>query len=318
MNYSGTREAFAAALMDLCDSDRKYQIVSADSVLAARVTEIIKKYPECYVEVGIAEQCAVDVAAGLASAGLIPFVATYCGFITMRACEQLRTFVAYPGLNVKMVGFNAGMLGGEREGVTHQFYEDIGICRSIPDITIVCPSDDTQTFLATKAIARVNGPCYMRIGSNREPRIFVNDIPDFQLGKIRILKEYGNDIAVFTYGFIMDRAIRAIDILKDMGINGTLVEVHTLRPLDIEGIAAILKRCGRAITFEDHYINGALGSAVSEVIAESCPARLVRIGLTEFPESGTPDDLMKKYHIDTEDIIKAATKLYDNKHGVII
>ena len=312
MSYIGTREAFAAALMELCEKDRKYQIVSADSVKAARVVELIEKYPECYVEVGIAEQCAVDVAAGLASAGMIPFVATYCGFITMRACEQVRTFVAYPGLNVKLVGFNAGMLGGEREGVTHQFYEDIGILRSMPDITIVCPSDDTQTFLATKAIAKVNGPCYMRLGSNREPRIFSEDIPDFELGKIRILKEYGNDIAIFTYGFIMDRAIKAIEILKDMGIGASLVEVHTLRPLDVEGISAVLKRCGKAITYEDHYINGALGSAVSEIIAENCPAKLVRIALTEFPESGTPDDLMKKYHIDTDDIIKAATLLCNN------
>jgi len=196
------------------------------------------------------------------------------------------------------------MIGGEREGVTHQFCEDIGILRSIPDITIVSPADDTQTFLATKAIAKVNGPCYMRIGSNRENRIFNKNIPDFELGKIRILKEYGNDIAIFTYGFIIDRVIKATEILKDMGIGAILVEVHTLRPLDVKGIGSVLGKCGRAITYEDHYINGALGSAVSEIIAENCPAKLKRIALNEFPESGTPDDLMKKYHMDTEDIIK--------------
>lgn len=309
MSYKGTREAFAAALMELCEKDKKYQIISADSVKAARVVELVEKYPECYVEVGIAEQCAVDVAAGLATVGKVPFVATYCGFITMRACEQVRTFVAYPGLNVKFVGFNAGMLGGEREGVTHQFYEDIGILRSIPDITIVCPSDDTQTYQATKAIANVNGPCYMRIGNNREPRVFTEDVPEFELGKIRILKDYGNDVAVFTYGFIMDRAIKAAEILKKIGIGVTLVEVHTIRPLDVMGISAVLRKCGKAITYEDHNINGALGSAVSEIIAEGCPAKLIRIGLNEFPGSGTPDDLMKRYNMDTDDIVKAARAL---------
>lgn len=309
MSYKGTREAFAAALTELSEENRKYMVVSPDSVKAARLVEYVQKYPECYVEVGIAEQCAVDVAAGLASVGMIPFVATYCGFITMRACEQVRTFVAYPGLNVKLIGFNAGMLGGEREGVTHQFYEDIGILRSMPDITIVCPCDDTQTYLATKAIAGVNGPCYLRIGSNRETRIFTADIPEFRLGKVRILREYGNDLAVFTYGFITDRAIKAAEILKDMGIGVTLVEVHTLRPLDIAGIGAVLDRCGKAITYEDHYINGALGSAVAEIIAEGHPAKLIRIGLTEFPGSGTPDDLMRKYGMDSDDIVKKAIEL---------
>jgi transketolase len=309
MGYNGTREAFASAITELCEKDRRYQIISADSMKAARLTEFAKKYPECFVEVGIAEQCAVNVAAGLASAGLIPFVATYCGFLTMRACEQIRTFVAYPGLDAKFIGFNAGMLGGEREGVTHQFYEDIGIMRSIPGITIVCPADDTQVYQATKAVAETNGPCYMRLGSNREPRVFEGDIPTFELGKIRILRDYGNDVAVFTYGFVIDRAIKAADELKSQGIGMKLVEVHTINPLDVQGICGVLKKCGKAITFEDHFINGGLGSAIAEVIAQEVPAKLIRIGLTEFPGSGSPDDLLKMYGIDTEDIITAAKLL---------
>ena len=309
MTYKGTREAFAKALTEICETNRKYQIISADSMKAARVVDFAKKYPECFLDVGIAEQCAVDVAAGMASAGLVPFVVTYCGFITMRACEQIRTFVAYTGLNVKLVGLNAGMLGGEREGVTHQFYEDIGIMRTIPDITIVCPSDDTQVYQATKAIAKINGPCYMRIGNNREPRIFNNNIPNFELGKVRILRDYGSDVALFTHGFVTGRAIKAADLLKDMGIGVTLVEVHTIRPLDIEGISSVLKKCGKAIVYEDHFINGGLGSAVAEVIAEGYPATLIRIALTEFPGSGTPDDLFAMYNMDTTDIIKASRSL---------
>ena len=309
MKYKGTRSAFAGALTELCGADKKYKAISPDSLKAARLVKLAQKYPECYVEAGIAEQCAVDVAAGMATVGSVPFVVTYAGFITMRACEQVRTFVAYPDLNVKLVGLNAGMLGGEREGVTHQFFEDIGIMRSIPNITIVCPSDDTQVYQATKAIAKLDGPAYMRIGNNREPGVFVDDIPDFEISKIRILRDYGSDIAVFTHGFVTDRAIKAVELLKEFGIGATLVEVHTIRPLDVEGISAVLQKCGKAITYEDHFINGGLGSVISEVIAERCSAKLIRIGITDFPESGTPDDLFKHFNMESDDIVKAAKSL---------
>ncbi|MGI5919425.1 MAG: transketolase family protein [Christensenellales bacterium] len=309
MSYNGSREAFITALTEMVLEDPRIMLVSADSMLAARAVGFSREHANNFVEVGIAEQCAVNVAAGLATTGQIPFLATYAGFITMRACEQVRTFVAYPNLNVKLVGLNAGMLGGEREGVTHQFYEDIGILRSIPNVTIVCPSDQSQVYQAAKAAAKVDGPCYIRSGSGREPVVFTDEVPEFVLGKARILREYGSDVAVFTHGFVLDRAIRAVESLKTMGINATLVEVHTIRPLDEGLITSVLMKCGKAITFEDHNINGGLGSAVAEVIAEHQSARLVRIALTTFPESGTPDDLLKKYGIDSPDIIQAAVGL---------
>ncbi len=309
MSYQGSREAFIAALEEMLLTDSRKILVSADSKLAARAANFAKKYPANFVEVGIAEQCAVNVAAGLASAGMLPYVATYAGFLTMRACEQMRTFVGYSHLNVKFVGLNAGMLGGEREGVSHQFYEDIGILRSMPNYTIVCPSDQSQVFLASKAISQVDGPCYMRCGSGREPVVFKDEIPEFTLGKARIIRDYGNDVAVFAQGFVLDRAIRAVETLLGDGIRATLVEVHTIRPLDVETIARVLAKCGKAITFEDHFINGALGSAVAEVIAEHQSAKLVRIGLREFPESGTPDELLRKYGIDSSDIVSAAKRM---------
>ena len=144
--FKGTREAFAAAVMDMAETDERIVVVSPDSLKAMRAVPFGEKYPGRYVECGIAEQCAVDVAAGLASCGLIPFVGTYCGFLTMRACEQMRTFVGYTELNAKFVGVNAGLLGGEREGVTHQFYEDIGILASIPNFTILTPADPAQCY----------------------------------------------------------------------------------------------------------------------------------------------------------------------------
>jgi len=310
MSYNGSREAFITAMTELAQQDKRYILISADSKLAVRAANFSKEYPANFVEVGIAEQCAVDVAAGLAASGAIPFVATYAGFLTMRACEQMRTFVAYPNLNVRFIGLNAGVLGGEREGVTHQFYEDIGILRSIPNFKIVCPSDQSQVYQASRAVADIEGPVYIRIGSGREPVVFPEgEIPEFVFGKARILREYGNDVAVLTYGFVLDRAIRAMDLLRDAGINGTLVEVHTIKTFDIDTVCSVLAKCKRAITFEDHNINGGLGSAVAEVIAERQNAKLIRIGLTRFSESGNPDDLLRAYGIDSTDIVQAAKKL---------
>ena len=306
MSYQGSREAVIAALEEILDSEKRIVLVSSDSKLAARAEDFSKKYPKNFVEVGIAEQCAVNVAAGLASAGMLPYVVTYAGFLTMRACEQMRTFVGYSHLNVKFIGLNGGMLGGEREGVTHQFYEDIGILRSMPGYTIVCPSDPSQVFLATKAIYQWDGPCYLRCANGREPVVFKDVIPEFRLGKARIIRDYGNDVAIFTHGFVLDRAIKAVETLLKDGIKATLVEVHTIRPLDVETISKVLAKCGKAITFEDHYINGALGSSVAEVISEYQSAKLIRIGLREYPESGSADDLLRKYGIDSDDIVKAA------------
>ena len=310
IHYNGSREAFMAAMTHLAQQDRKYILISADSKLAARAADFAKEYPANFVETGIAEQCAVDVAAGLAASGAVPFVATYAGFLTMRACEQMRTFVAYPNLSVRFIGLNAGMLGGEREGVTHQFYEDIGILRTIPNFKIICPSDQSQVYQAVMAIADIEGPVYIRIGSGREPLVFPEDaIPEFVFGKARILREYGSDVAVFTHGFVLDRAILAMDLLRGEGINGTLVEVHTINPFDYDTVCSVLARCKRAITFEDHFINGGLGTTVAEAIAEYQSAKLIRIGLKRFPESGTPDDLLKAYGIDSADIVEAAKKL---------
>lgn len=158
-NFKGTREAFAAALMDMAEERKDIVVLSPDSLKAMRAVAFGDKYPERYVECGIAEQCSVDAAAGLASAGLTPFVGTYCGFLTMRACEQMRTFVGYTDLNVKFVGVNAGLLGGEREGVTHQFYEDLGILSSMPNFTIFTPADPAQCYHAVQLAANTPGLC---------------------------------------------------------------------------------------------------------------------------------------------------------------
>ena len=195
--FKGTREAFAQAMIDAAAENDKIMFVSPDSLKAMRATKFAELYPERYVEVGIAEQDAVAAAAGMAAAGLTPIVGTYAGFMTMRACEQMRTFVAYPNLNVKFVGINSGLLGGEREGVTHQFYEDIGILSNIPNFTILTPADAAQTYHAVKVALEIEGPVYVRAGSGREPDVYEKDVP-FTMDGIRVLKEYGNDALLVT------------------------------------------------------------------------------------------------------------------------
>ncbi len=297
----------------LAENDKRIMMVSADSMLAMRASGFAEKFPEQFVEMGIAEQNAAATAAGLAIDGMIPFFATYAGFITMRACEQIRTFIAYPNLNVKLAGVNSGVAGGEREGVTHQFYEDIAILRAIPNMTILVPADADQARQAAIAAASIPGPVYIRLGSGRDPVFFEHNTP-FVAGKINILHQKGNDIALFGNGTLLPRLKQASDELEKRGIGVTLVEVHTVKPLDTEGVTAILKSCGAAVTAEDHQIIGGLGSAIMETAAENHPVPVARIGLRDrFGGSGNPEDLLDYYGMSVNDIVNTALATIDRK-----
>lgn len=314
VKMESTRVAFLQGLIDVMRENPKAVVVFADSVKVFRATEeFTTEFKGRVFDVGIAEQNAVDVAAGMASCGLMPFVATYAGFITMRACEQVRTFVAYPGLNVKFVGANGGIFGGEREGVTHQFFEDLGILRSIPGITIVVPADAQGVRQATRAVARLKGPAYIRVGSGRDPVVFDSE-QAFEIGKIRVLRDGGSDVALFANGPLLGRCLEAADLLQKDRIQATVAEVHTLRPLDSAGILKIMKKTRAAVTVEDHNVNGALGSAVAEVIAENGCGRLARIGLQDvFPESGEGFALLDHYKMGVKDIVAAAKQVVSTK-----
>ena len=314
VKMESTRVAFLQGLIDVMRENPKAVVVFADSVKVFRATEeFTTEFKGRVFDVGIAEQNAVDVAAGMASCGLMPFVATYAGFITMRACEQVRTFVAYPGLNVKFVGANGGIFGGEREGVTHQFFEDLGILRSIPGITIVVPADAQGVRQATRAVARLKGPAYIRVGSGRDPVVFDSE-QAFEIGKIRVLRDGESDVALFANGPLLGRCLEAADLLQQDRIQAIVAEVHTLRPLDSAGILKIMKKTRAAVTVEDHNVNGALGSAVAEVIAENGCGRLARIGLQDvFPESGEGFALLDHYKMGVKDIVAAAKQVVSTK-----
>ncbi len=300
-DFKGTREAFARALIDAAAQDDSIMFVSPDSLKAMRATEFGKLYPDRYIEVGIAEQGAVDTAAGLAACGLKPVVGTYAGFLTMRACEQMRTFVAYPELNVKFVGINAGLLGGEREGVTHQFYEDIGILSNIPNFTIFTPADAAQTYHAVRKAFEIEGPVYVRAGSGREIDVFDPDTP-FSMDGISVLKEYGKDTLLLSSGIVLDRVLDAADKLNEDGIHVTVGDVNILYGKNTDTLLKVISGFERIVTVEDHNVNGGLGAYISKLVCENEPKRVTRIGLTTFGESGAAKELADYYGFTPENI----------------
>jgi len=304
----GTRLGFKDGIMELAEKRDDVVLVSCDSLKIMRADPFKEKHPERLFEVGIAEQNAVSFASGLACAGLVPYVISYAGFITMRACEQVRTFCAYPGLDVKLVGANGGMFGGGREGVTHQFYEDLGILSSIPGVTILMPADGAQTRKAVVAAADIPGVVYIRVGNGQEEKIHPDAEP-FIPGKAKILAAHGNDVAIFSYGFTLARCLRAAEDLDSKGVKATVVEVSSLRPFDAETVARVLGDCGAALTVEDHNVNGGLGSAVSALAAEQDLGPVKRLGIERWPESGDPEALLDKYGFSAADIAAAASAL---------
>ncbi|MBR4235474.1 MAG: transketolase [Clostridia bacterium] len=291
-NVKSTRTAFVAALEELFRLDERVVMVSADSVAVFRAGELMKKYPERIIEAGIAEGSAVMIAAGMASAGFKPYVCAYAGFLTMRALEQMRTFVAYPQLEVKFFGANAGMCAGEREGVTHQFFEDMGIMRSVPGFTVLAPSDADDTFDMVKRAYATRGPVYCRIGSGRDPVV----------GTDRILRSYGTDAVIIGCGAPLKDACEAADELKNEGVNATVLNVNVIKPLDEAFLSRYIEGAGKIVTIEDHNVYGGLGSAVCEIAGR----KVTRLGLQDvYPESGTAAELRDKYHIAKADVVKA-------------
>lgn len=310
VEYGSTRVGFRDALVELASKRNDIVFVSTDSLKVVKGEPFQERWPDRVIEAGIAEQNGVAMAAGLAASGLRPYLCTYAGFLTMRACEQMRTFVGYPGLQVRFVGVNAGLHGGNREGVSHQFIEDVGILRTIPGFTILCPADADQARQAVLESVDIKGPVYIRIGSGREERVFP-DGTSFPLGRIRVLRDYGKDVVLVCNGFVTNRVLQAADQLKSSGLNATVIEVPTVKPFDCSGFSAAIRTARAVLTIEDHTIIGGLGSAVAEHIAEGRePVVLSRLGLRDcYGESGYPDQLLDSYGMSVGGIVTAAKTL---------
>lgn len=307
-----TRKAFGETLRDLARERENVVVVSADTFKSMRVDLMKEEFPERCFEVGIAEQNMIMVAAGLAAGGKIAFATSYSVFTSMRALEQLRTFVAYPNLNVKIIaglgGFTAGI-----EGVTHIAMEDLGIIRCIPNMVIINPADAVATRKAVRAAVGYFGPVYIRIGRDDTPVIFNGDY-QFIIGKANLLKDVGKEATIFATGVMVPQALEAVERLQREGVGVRLVEIHTIKPLDVEAIIKAAKETRAIVTVEEHNCIGGLGSAVAEILVKNRPVPMEQVAVGDiFTESARPDELREHYGLTTENIIKSVKKAIVSK-----
>lgn len=300
---TATREAYSEALVELSKND-KVVVLDADLSTATRTAIFKKVCPERFFDMGISEQDMMGTAAGLAVGGKIPFATTFAMFATGRAFEQIRNSIAYPRLNVKIAATHAGITVGP-DGGTHQAIEDISLMRSIPNMVVLSPADDVEAKAAIYAAAEYYGPVYIRLGRLPTPTIHDENYK-FELGKGEILRK-GTDVAIIATGLMVAKALDAADKLKKEGINATVVNVHTIKPLDKELIVKVAKETGKVVTVEEHSVIGGLGSAVCEVLSQELPTKTKIIGVKDtFGQSGTPDELLEYYGLTVENIVKTA------------
>ncbi|MBC7333952.1 MAG: transketolase family protein [Actinobacteria bacterium] len=304
-NPLSNREIYGITLCELGEENKDIVVLDADLSKSTNTYRFKEKFPERFFNMGIAEANMISVAAGLATVGKIPFASTFSVFASTRALEQLRTSIAYPRLNVKIVATNAGIeIGGD--GATHQAIEDIAIIRSIPNIIIISPSDPVSTEKLIRAISEYNGPVYVRLGRWPNPYIY-NLNEKFEIGKAKIIKE-GSDLTIISTGNMVNKCVQASEILNSKGISSTVIDMLTIKPLDCDIVLEYAKKTKHIITVEDHSIIGGLGGAVSEFLSTTYPIKIKVIGIKDtFGTSGrNPEDLFNYFHINTEDIVKEA------------
>ena len=302
-NKIATRESYGRALEKLGENNENVVVLDADLSSATKTEYFAKKFPDRFIEVGIAEQNMIGIAAGLSTFGKIPYASTFAMFAAGRAYEQIRNSIAYPKLNVKICATHAGITVGE-DGATHQMLEDLSLMRGLPNMTVMCTSDDIQTRWAVEEISKINGPVYLRLCRLKTPVIYdEKEIEKFKIGKgIQIGK--GQDASIIATGVTVSEALKAKEILKEHGINVRVIDIHTIKPIDKELIIKCAKETKRIITVEDHSIIGGLGTAVQEILSEEYPIKVEKMGLPDvFGRSGKAEDLMKYFKIDSVAIV---------------
>jgi transketolase len=310
MDQISTREAFGNALLRIAEANPDVVAIGADTTKSMSMGRMGKKYPNRVFDIGIAEQNMMAAAAGLAATGLKVFAGSYAPFTCMRACEQVRTFIAYPNLDVKIVGGMGGLSGGI-DGTTHQGLEDIGIMRTIPNMKILVPADAVATEVITVAMAREYGPVYLRLGKGPVRKVFDENY-QFQIGKANVLSDDGNDAVVICNGAAVSRVLDARQILAKKGYKLKVIEMPCVKPLDTETVIQAAQATKAVITVEDHNIIGGLGSAVAETLIENCPVRMKRLGVADvFTESAPHDELLDKYGLAVENIVKTVEAMLD-------
>jgi transketolase len=308
LNEKETRAGFGEGIHELAKQNSEVVVLTADLAGSFKLGPFIKEFPDRFIEVGIAEANMIGIAAGLTIGGKIPYTTTFANFSTGRVYDQIRQSVAYSDKNVKICASHAGLTLGE-DGATHQILEDIGLMKMLPGMTVVVPCDFNQTKAATKAIADYQGPVYLRFGRPKWPNFTKEDGSDFVIGKAQKLSD-GKDISIFACGHLVWKAIEAGKLLEAEGISVEVINLHTIKPLDVDAIVASISKTGCAVTAEEHNVIGGMGDAVAQVAAKHCPVPIEYIGTQDtFGESGTPNQLLAKYGLDTPDIFAAAKKV---------
>ena len=296
-----TRESYGNALVELGKKYENLVVLDADLAGATKTGTFKKAFPERHIDCGIAESNMMGVAAGLAAAGMVPFASSFAMFAAGRAFEQVRNSIGYPHLNVKIGATHAGISVGE-DGASHQCNEDIALMRTIPGMTVICPSDDVEARAAVKAAYEHDGPVYLRFGRLAVP--VINDTPDykFEMGKGVVLRE-GKDLTIIATGLPVNNCLEAAEKLAEDRIDAKVINIHTIKPLDEELVVAAAKETGKVVTVEEHSVIGGLGSAVCDVLSEQAPTKVMKIGINDvFGESGPAAELLVKYGLDTESI----------------
>ena len=298
-----TRESYGKTLAELGAENPNIVVLDADLAGSTKTGVFAKAFPERHINCGIAEGNMMSVAAGLAASGKTVFASSFAMFASGRAYEQIRNSIGYPHLNVKIGASHAGISVGE-DGATHQCNEDFAIMRSIPGMVVICPSDDVEARAAVRAAAEYDGPVYLRLGRLAVPVFNDPEKYKFEMGKGVVMKE-GTDVSIFATGLEVNEAIGAAKLLEADGINAEVINIHTIKPIDKELVAASAKKTGKVVTVEEHSVIGGLGSAVCEALSETVPTPVLRIGVNDvYGESGPAKALIAKYGLDSEGIYK--------------
>lgn len=309
------REVYGRELIALGEKNPDVVVLDADLARSTNTYLFGERFPERYLNMGVAEANMMGVAAGLAASGKIPYASTFCIFASMRAGEQVRNSIAYPRLNVKIVATNAGIEIGA-DGVTHQAIEDIAVMRAVPNMTVVAPSDPVATAKVVHAVADFFGPVYIRLGRQPTPILYGDDLK-LELGKAITVRE-GLDVTLVAVGNMVCRALEAAKILAEEEVAARVLDMHTIKPIDIAALAKAARETGCIVTVEDHSVLGGLGGAVAEVVSSEDPVPVVRLGLQDtFAQSGEPDQLLEFYGLTAQHIAAAARHAMKRRVGSV-
>ena len=308
-----TRSGFGAGLLELGRKNPNVVALCADLTGSLKMDAFQKEFPTRFFQVGIAEANMMGMAAGMTIGGKVPFTGTFANFSTGRVYDQIRQSIAYSGKNVKICASHAGLTLGE-DGATHQILEDIGMMKMLPHMTVINPCDFNQTKAATLALGDHEGPVYLRFGRPSVPN-FTSADQKFEIGKAVLINE-GTDVSIFATGHLVWKAIEAGEQLAQKGISAEIINIHTIKPLDNAAILASVKKTKCVVTAEEHQENGGMGDSIAQLLARNFPAPLEMVAVKDsFGESGTPDELMKKYGLDTPNIMAAVEKVIARKKG---